>query len=78
MDFEGQTVYHPSFFRGEIFELWKLKMIAFLEYYNIDLLEIIKTVFPSLFDAPGKLGSGDTWSANQWFANQRYKYQLNA
>jgi len=47
-------------------------MIAFLKCSNDDLLEIIDTNIPSVFDATGNLLPRDIWCAYQ-----KYKYQLN-
>jgi len=38
MDSEGQSINCPLLFKGEKFELSKLKMTTFLEYCNVDLL----------------------------------------
>jgi len=53
MEFKGQAINRPSMFKGEKYETWKLKMIIFLEYNCIDLLEVIENDIPSLFDDNG-------------------------
>jgi len=53
MDSEGQFINRPPLFKGEKFELWKLK-VTFMEYCNIDLLEVIETGVFSLLDTYGK------------------------
>jgi len=37
-------------------------MTTFLEYYNVDLLEVIQSDIPSLFHAFGKFLPRNTWS----------------
>ena len=41
----AQVVNHPLVFKAEKYNLWKLKMIEYLEDVNIDLLDIIKLDF---------------------------------
>jgi len=41
-------------------KLWKFNMTTFLEYYNVDLLEVIETEVPPLLDTSGKFSSGNT------------------
>jgi len=46
MDSKVQVVSHPPRFKGEKSKLWKLKIINFLKYYNIDILEFIEIGIP--------------------------------
>jgi len=65
MDSKGQSINRPSLFKGENFELWKLKMTPFLEYSNVDLIEVIEIEVSSLLDTTRKFLPKNTWSNKQ-------------
>jgi len=55
MDSKEQSINHPPLYKDEKFELWKLKMVDFLKYCNVDLLEVIEIEVSSLLDTSGNL-----------------------
>jgi len=72
MEIEGWVVNNPPLFKGEKYELWKLKIVTFLEFNNIELLEIIEVEIPTLVDATCKLLPRHAWSEDQ-----RYTYMCS-
>ena len=73
MEFEDQVVNRPPLFKGEKYDLWKLRMPPFLEFSNVDLLSIVKKDISRILDSFGNF-------TNQESCNEEKKklYQLNA
>ena len=42
-------------FKGQNYELWKMRMIGFIQYNNMELINIIKNDIPTLIDKSGEL-----------------------
>jgi len=59
MEFEKKIIDIPPLFKGQKYELWKERMVNFLNYMDEHLLAIIEEGIPTLFDSFGELFPGE-------------------
>jgi len=51
----GLHVIRLPLFKGQNYELWKMRMIALIQYNGIELINIIKNDIPTSSDKSGEL-----------------------
>jgi len=49
-DIWAQAMNRPPLFKVYNYEIWKMRMIGFIEYNDMDLVKIIKNGIPTLLD----------------------------
>jgi len=55
MEGDRLHVSRPPLFKDQNYELWKMRMIGFIQYNGMELINIIKNGIPTLIDKSGKL-----------------------
>jgi len=48
-------VSRPPLFKGQNYEFWNMRMIGFIQYNDMELINIIKNGIPTLIDKSGEL-----------------------
>jgi len=44
MEGEEQVLNHPPLFKGQNYEMWKMRMMDFIEYNNMELINIMNGI----------------------------------
>jgi len=55
MDGDELHVGRSPFFEGQNYELWKMRIIGFIQYNGMELINIIKIDIPTLIGKVGEL-----------------------
>jgi len=55
MEGDRLQVSRPPLFKGQNYELWKMRMIGFIQYNDMEIINIIKVDIPTLIDKSGEL-----------------------
>jgi len=55
MEGDGLQLSRPPLFKGQNYVFWKMRMIGFIQYNGMQLINIIKNGIPTLIDKSGEL-----------------------